>query len=82
MRRVTISVGVPVGATEQTWDLHVFRPAPHCPEWTAYTPIRFKDASPSGRYYCGIVTVSASNLDRAKRAAIDYFKAISNGSAK
>lgn len=82
MRSVTISVGVPTGETEQTWDLHVFRPAPHCPEWTAYTTIRFRNASPSGRYYCGLVTVSAANLDRAKRAAIDYFKAINGGPFK
>ena len=76
MRSVTISVGVPEGETEQTWTLYVFRPAPHCREWTAYTPIRWRNASPTGIYYCGEVTVSAATLDRAKRAAIDYFKAI------
>lgn len=82
MRSVTISVGVPEGQTEETWTLHVFRPAPHFREWSAFTPIRLRGGSPTGRYYCGEVTVSAGTLDRAKRAAIDYFKAIHTKGSK
>lgn len=76
MRSVEISVSVPEGQTEQTWTLYVFRPAPHFRDWSAFTRSQFHGGSPSGRYYCGEVTVSAGTLDRAKRAAIDYFKAI------
>jgi len=74
VRSVEISVSVPEGQTERTWTIHVYRPSKYVPTWEAYTPVHA--ARFDMRHYCGEVTVSAGTLDRAKRAAIDYFKAI------
>ena len=74
MRSVTISVGVPEGQTERTWTIRVYRHSAYVSTWEAYTPVHA--ARCDLPHYCGEVTVSAATLDRAKRAAIDYFKAI------
>lgn len=80
MSKVHISAVRPGDATTKTWVLHVYAPAPHHAEWLAYTPVHV------GRFdvksYRGFVTVEAGSLDRAKRAAIDYFKAIHGGRSK
>ena len=74
MGKVHISAVRSDDKTTETWVLHVYAPAPHHAEWLAYTPVHV------GRFdvpsYRGSVTVEAGNLDRAKRHAIAYFKAI------
>ena len=80
MRSVEISVSVPEGQTERTWTIHIYRPSNYVPTWEAYTPVHA--ARFDLPHYCGEVTVSAWTLDRAKRAAINYFKAIHTKGSK
>lgn len=71
----TIDITRP-GGRRKEWDVQVWAPAPHCPEWTAYAPMHQR-GEPTGAYYRGTVRVIAGTLDGAKRAAIRHFKGAS-----
>jgi hypothetical protein len=73
---ITIDITKGGASTRREWLIHVFAPAPHCPEWTAYTPVH-TPAMPMGKHYRGAVRVWAGTLDGAKRAAIRHFKGAS-----